>query len=572
MKHIRPLLFVLALCLASCNKNFLDPKPTDRLSETAVWSSPSLIEAALNYNYNSLSYGIYSTGSIADDNQMLANITDEVASDYESYEQRNVFVNGTLNPDNVRSSRLNRLGWSETYNYIARANEFIERLNTVTVLTEEQKKTYAGEIKTLRAWRYFNLLKHFGGVPLIAKPFKLGDNYLDVKRATIQETIDFILTDLNAAIPDLPDQASVKGRIDKSVAQAFKSRVLLYAASPLYTNNVNDPAKWNAAAAAAKAVIDGGKYFLELDFEKYRKSFIFYDPASPEIIFAREHNALNGTGLDVNALNPPYSHGPTGSGGLSYYAPLQQLVNDYETVDGKAITDPTSGYDPQDPYTNRDPRFNAFIYHHGSVINGRSLDYRDGDDPSARGLDRPSSGTYVNPTGYNTRKFVNEARFTADGTAITPGLNEPTPWIHIRYAEILLNYAEAINEAVGPADAYEPVNQIRRRAGLPDLPAGLSQSELRDRIRHERRIELVFEEHRFWDVRRWKVLEETQNITLGAIKIEGTDAKNVTYSEEDAQGNDLTVERKFFAPKNYFWPISRAELFSNPNLAQTPGY
>jgi hypothetical protein len=498
---------------------------------------------------------------------MLANITDEVVSDYEGYEQRNVFVNGTLNADNVRGSRLNRLGWNESYDYIARANEFIERMNTVTVLTDEQKKTYLGEIRTLRAWRYFNLLKHFGGVPLISKPFELGDDYLNVKRATIPETIDFILSDLNSALSDLPDEALVKGRIDKSVAQAFTSRVLLYAASPLFNNDDNDPVKWKAAADAAKVVIDAGRYMLEPDFEKYRKSFIVYDAGSTEIIFAREHNVLDGTGLEVGFLLPPYSHGPLGSGGLSYFAPLQQLVNDYEMANGKSISEPGSGFDPQNPYANRDPRFYAFIYHHGSVINGRSLDYR----ADGEGADRPSGGVYLNPTGYNMRKFVNEARFSADGTTVLPGASDPVPWIHIRYAEILLNYAEAINEAEGPGNAYMPVNLIRQRAGLPDLQVGLSQSQMREKIRHERRIELVFEEHRFWDVRRWKILEQTQNITIGAIGITGPTPENVTYEEVPAEGWDL-VQDRVFESKHYFWPITRAELFSNPNLTQTPGY
>ncbi len=558
-------LLIIAYSFGSCKKGFLDPNPTDRLAETSVWTSPSLIEAALNYNYNDLSFGIYTRGGIADDNQMLANITDEVASDYEGYEGRNVFVNGELSTDNIRSSRFTRLGWNESYNYIARANEFIERLQTVTVLSAEKTAAYEGEIKTLRAWRYFNLLKQFGGVPLISTPFKLGDDYLNVSRATIAETLAFILADLDAGIAKLPDQPSVKGRIDKLIAKSFRSRVLLYAASPLYTGGTSDNAKWQAAAVAAKEVIDAGRYSLEPDFEKYRKSFITYDPASSEIIFAREHDAIYGTGPTGNGLLPPYSHGPLGAGGLSYYAPLQQLVDDYETSNGLSITDPLSGYNPQNPYINRDPRFNAFIYHHGSVLNGRTLDYR------VDGTDRPAGGVYVNPTGYNTRKFVNEARFNANGTGITPGANDPVPWIHIRYAEILLNYAEAINEAEGPANAYQSINLIRQRAGLPNLTPDLSQSQLRDKIRHERKIELVFEEHRFWDVRRWKILESTQSITLGGIAITGATPTAVTYAPVTAEGYDL-IQTRVFLQKHYFWPIQRAELNANPNLTQTPGY
>jgi hypothetical protein len=338
----------------------------------------------------------------------------------------------------------------------------------------------------------------------------------------------------------------------------------LYAASPLY-NTSNSFAKWSAAAAAAKEVIDGGKYALEPGFEKYRQLFITYDPSSPEIIFAKENSILVSPEYGNGQLSPPLSHGTTGAGGLSYFTPTQQMVDAYEMSNGKSVSDPSSGYNEQDPYKNRDPRFYAFIYHHGAKLNNRPLDY------SVDGTDR-QFGVYGNPTGYNMRKFINEKRFNADATAIeNPNLSEATPWIHIRYAEILLNYAEAVNEAEGPANAYEPINLIRERAGMPNLPAGLSQQEMRQRIRNERRIELAFEEHRYWDVRRWKIADQTENITVNGIKITKNDDGTQTFEVTAAEGPDIVNERKFLSHQ-YFWPIMRSEILANPNLTQNPGY
>ncbi len=560
---INMFLFIF-LIFTSCKKDFLEPNPTDRLSEDNVWNSPSLIEGLLLDNYKSLSYGIYSQGGVGDDNQMLASLSDEVVSIYEGYEGRIIFMNGQLNADNVENSRFNKLGWRNQYYYVARANEFLNRINEVTVLDEDRKKALTGEMKMLRAYRYFNLLKHFGGVPLIDKPYTLGIDYKNIKRSSIEETINFIIREFDEAIALLPIEAVERGRINKSIAQALKSRVLLYVASPLY-NAENNVAKWSDAAAAAKEVIDAGKYSLEMNLEKYRQMFVIYSPSSPEIIFAKETSILSSPEYGNSGLNPPVSHGTTGAGGLSYFTPTQQMVDAYEMSNGKPISDMASGYNSQDPYKNRDPRFYAFIYHHGAKLNNRKLDY------SVDGTDRQFA-VYGNPTGYNMRKFINETRFNADATAIiNPGMNEATPWIHIRYAEILLNYAEAINEAEGPVNAFEPINLIRQRAGMPDLPTNLSQSEMRQRISNERRIELAFEEHRYWDVRRWKIAEETGNITVEGVKItkdtNGTDIFEIV----PAEGPDI-VNKRTFLPYQYFWPIMRSEILANPNIEQNPGY
>jgi hypothetical protein len=563
-KYILAISISILCLITSCKKDFLDPNPTDRISDENVWKSESLIEALLIDNYKSLSYGIFSFHGIYDDAQMLASLSDEVVSIWEEYDGRVKYVNGQLNADNVESGRFGKLGWRNQYYYITRANEFLSRIGATDALSIDVKNSYTGEMKALRAYRYFNLLKHFGGVPLIDKPFKLGEDYLAVKRASMDETVDFIVKELNESIDLLP-ATNTNERISKPVAQAFKSRVLLYAASPLY-NPGNMTSRWADAAEAAKAVIESGKYSLEMDFEKYRKMFITYDPSSPEIILVKESSIQASSEYGSYELIPPLSHGTTGAGGFSYFAPTQQMVEAYEMNNGKPITDASSGYNTQDPYKNRDPRFYAFIYHHGAKLNNRALDY------SVGGTDMRKA-VYANPTGYNMRKFINEARFNADATAIiSPNLNEPTPWIHFRYAEILLNYAEAINEAEGPTKAFEPINSIRARAGIPNLPSGLSQAEMRERIRNERRVELAFEEHRYWDVRRWKIAEQTENITVKGIQITKNDsAAPPTFEVVPADGPSM-VNKRTFLSHQYFWPIMRSELLNNPNLTQNPGY
>lgn len=578
-KYFLPgVLMMMLFIISSCNKEFLDPRPTDRLAENTVWSSPALIEGAVNRLYNDLNFGMYTQYAFGEDNQILGSITDELASIYEGYEGRVVLVNGQLGPDNVRGHRLNRLGWNEQYLYVSLTNQFLERVELTEVLTPEEKNRLTGEARLLRGFHYFNLLKQFGGAILIDKPFKLGDDYFAVGRSTIEQTISFIVNDINEGISLLPEQAAVRGRVDKNVGRALKAKVLLYAASPLYTEGANDVAKWQAAADAAKELMDGGKYSLELDFEKYRRSFIVNDPASPEIIFAEEHTVLDppvfgnpqgsptyGTGTSSAGLNPAVSFGTTGAGGVAYGSPIQQLVDDYEMENGKMINEPGSGYDAQDPYVNRDPRFDAFIWHHGSMLNQRALDTRLG-----VGFDM-QWGVFGNPTGYYMRKFVNEERFNSTATAIiNPFTNDPVPWIFFRYAEVLLNYAEAINEAAGPALAYGPINQIRARAGMPALDAGLSQDQMREKIRHERRIELVFEEHRFFDVRRWKIAEQTQNFTVMGANITG-DIGSEVYGVAPIAGIDVTTDRVFL-PHHYFWPVQRNEILANPEIQQNPGY
>lgn len=566
-KKIYSIFIAAIVFMSGCKKDFLDPSPTDRLPETAVWQSAQLMEAFLNDNYNDISEGFYSWKGHGDDNQMMAAVCDEAISTYELYEGRQVLINGDLNPDNVENHRMNRLKWSNNYNYINKANIFLKNVGSSKVLDDATKKRFIAEMKTLRAFRYFTLLRRWGGVPLIGEPFGLGADYSTITRASIEQTISFIKKDLEEAITDLPVTPAVNGRLTKGVAMSLKSRLLLYAASPLYSSS-NDLVKWQAAADAAKAIMDAGYYSLEPTLEGLRIIFFNGSVSSREIIFRQQTHPNTGPGgiFGIVEYNFCRAGGSVGAGAYSYYTPTQQMIESYEMANGKLISDPTSGYNSQNPYQNRDPRFYAFIYYHKAPFKNRQMDY------SQTGRDKGVGREYQNPTGYNMRKFINENYFNADGTSVLPLASQADriPWIHIRYAEILLNYAEAINEASGPANAYAPLNLIRARAGMPHLPAGLSQAEMRERIRNERKIELAFEEHRYYDVRRWKIAQITENMIVKGIKITNVGGVDL-FETVTATGTDIEPIRKFL-PHQYFWPIPRAELFASPALTQTLGY
>jgi hypothetical protein len=326
----------------------------------------------------------------------------------------------------------------------------------------------------------------------------------------------------------------------------------------LYTDEINDLSKWEAAAAAAKDVMDLNKFSLVTDLnanpaENYRLLFL-EPPTTSEDIFSREYKNTSPS-MAMERMNAP-----NGYGGWGGNCPMQNLVDDYEMENGLPIGDPASNYDPQDPYTDRDPRFYATILYNGAPYRGRQVEtFLPGGKDSPDGVEPWNTS----PTGYYLRKFLKESITLEDwnnmGTA---------SWRYFRYAEILLNYAEAQNEAVGPDQSvYDAINAIRSRAGMPDLPAGLSPDEMRERIRNERRIELAYEEHRYFDVRRWLIAEDVENAPAQGISITKNGNGTLTYQTKVALGE------KNFQPQHYWFPIPIEEVnASDGAIEQNPLY
>jgi hypothetical protein len=387
--------------------------------------------------------------------------------------------------------------------------------------------------------------------------------------------VNYITSECDSAAQVLPmTQTGLNyGRASKGACLALKSRVLLYAASPLFngttlaTGNLAqyvgypsyDKERWKLAEDAAAAIISSGAYSLNVDNSTPGNGFqqLFTLRYNTEYIFPlmRDANA------DFESLwDPPSRTGKNGA------FPLQGLVDAFPMANGLPITDPASGYNPQDPYANRDPRLGFTVIHDQTMLQNRLESgftpvniYVGTYNGVATGPDAVNIGTR---TGYYTNKMLDPAAVASDFIHKTNRC-----WPLMRYAEILLNYAEAANEYDGPTpQVYAAIEAIRQRAGLNpyQLPLGLSQDEMREEIRNERRIELAFEEQRFWDVRRWKIADQTENIMTKGMEVD-RNGGSVAYKT-------FNVRQRNFRPAMYLWPFPQSEVAKSPELAQNPGY
>ncbi len=540
-KILYSILSATCIFLFGCEKNLLDQVPKDALSEVVVWSDPQAAKQFVNgiygampsgfdRNYQGWGKGLYLLDGVTDDGDVCMPWT-----------SANQLQSANFLPSSSPWAEL----WTDYYRLVRQANVALANLDKLS--DEAIKKTLKGEAYFLRAFVYHDLLRWYGmksngseptGVPLIDKPLSPNEN-LQISRSSYDAIVDFIISDLTKAAEMLPEKGEIEaGRATKGAAYALQSRVLLYAE------------RWQQAADAAKKVMNT-RYSL---FPDYRTLFLTKN--NDEIIYAKKfqdpdkvHFGLN-TGFDV--INSPRSFKGANDAGWGGNVPTQNFVESYEMTDGKPRT--TSPlFDPTKPFDNLDARFYATVIYNGSTFRGHVMQmYPGGDDVTNQPED--------SKTGYNLRKFHDE-RFPV----YTKSSDQD--WIYIRYSEVLLNYAEAQNEAVGPdASVYDAINLIRKRpsTNMPDLSAGLSKDEMRNRIRNERRVELAFEEHRFFDIRRWRIAESLLNGPLYGLKIEKT-GNNFTYTR-------YPFENRSFPSKMYVFPIPQSEIDKNPAAKQIAGW
>lgn len=548
---------ILALLLITgCNDDFLDTKIDSNLTKDRVFVSYDYTSQFLVGTYAWLPKGLNRI-----DDAMLASASDEAEHTWEGSEIQRFNLGSWgphSNPDDL---------WSHFYTGIRRVNLFLENVDQVDLKTYElnplpemqleyQQRVgdlarWKYEARVLRAYFYFELLKRHGPVPIITQTLDLDDDFRQFERNSIEECVDFIVSECDAAASELntyPGRATndnnAGGRVTKGAALALKSRVLLYAASPLYLApddlsdaKPSDPEKWTKAADAAKAVIDLGVYDLEANYSNAFNNF-----RSKELILAYRYGATNS--FERANYSVGYEQARSGT------TPSQNLVNAYEMTNGKAITDPDSGYDPQNPYQGRDPRLAQSIIVNNSQWNGRTVELWEG-GRDGKGKDQASR------TGYYLKKYV------VENLDLSLNRTQVHTWALFRLAEIYLNYAEALNEYnPGDPDIAKYVNLVRNRAGMPDLPEGLTQEQMRERIRNERRVELAFEEHRYWDVRRWKVAPEVLGAPLTGMSIQRKDDQAFQYEE-------ILVESRVFSPKMYWYPVPLSEIIKT-NWPQNP--
>lgn len=529
---------VFALILFSCD-DILEMTPKDKIAETEVWSDEALTQAYVNSCYLGLNSG-YPI--------LLGAACDEI---YDVHDLGSFYtvLRGDLTADNISgiSERLNF--WSTAYSNIRNINIFFENIDDAPI-NDQLKQVMKGEMKFIHAYIYASLIWRYGGVPIINNIFELNDDY-SVPRDSYDNCVDFICTELDEAIGLLPDKQpdSDSGRASADAAKALKSRVLLYAASPLNNAN-NDLSKWERAADAAEVLLHSD-YSLYSDYQK------LFLQDNDEIIFARYFTQANST--------PIHQYwGRNGSHGWGMGSPTQNLVSDYEMINGElpfldnGTVNARSGYDPANPYVNRDPRFYASVLYDGSLWMGRETETYTG------GLD--SRGSSIEPwnasfTGFYIKKYM---PLEIPPTGSTEGTT--SPWIFFRFAEILLNYAEAKYELGDEVTARKYVNMVRARDGVQMPPVTATGDELREKIHHERRIELALEDHRYFDVRRWKIAPVTENKNVLGITIKKLADGSKTYEISQL------MERSF-DDKNYLLPIPRAEIDRSLGaLTQNPGY
>lgn len=465
--------------------------------------------------------------------------------------------NAVYNPDDM---------WNRLYNGIRMANEFMENadhVNLDTYKNDPSKQTeYQNRLKDIRIWKaevqflrayfHFELLKRYGPVPIVTTSLSINGDYGNTERPSMEECVNFISTECDKAANVLElspwrDNTAL-GHATKGAALALKSRLLLYAASPLYQDWKNtdeaslpsDKSQWEMAAAAAKAVIDLGQYSLN----PFYTDLFINNFQSTEFIFMKRYTANS----SFESYNFPISYG--GKGGTN---PSQNLVDAYEMNDGTAFSW-ANATQAANPYKNRDARLNATIIVNGSQWKQSTVECWTGGKDGAY-------TTNATKTGYYLKKYANESV-----NILTGGGALGHTWPIFRLAEIYLNYAEALNECdPGNPDIAEYVNTIRSRADQPDLPSGLTQEQMREKIRQERRVELAFEEHRAWDVRRWKIASSTLGTELRGV--------NITKDATDTYRYDpYTVEQRTFQPKMYWYPIPQSELLKLSTWEQNPGW
>jgi hypothetical protein len=618
--------FLAALVFfAACSKKFLNTQPLGSIPSEDTWKDGGLANAYVTNIYNGLANGGFQE-------QELASLSDEAVFVHPG-RGINTINEGTLGPANE--------GWIDpTYYYDSMYN----RIRGCNVALEELRKNLIpdaglvarleGEAHFMRAYYYHQLVRYYGGVPLVDHSYALNEDY-SLARSPFADCVNFIVKDCDSANTLLSGKAMDIGRANSLAALALKARILLYAASDLHDiptaksksstiSGFSNPellgyisgdrtARWQAAKDAALAVLNAGSgYKLDLssaasakDAQTYYTSIAMgggsNDPtldkaASVELIFQRDFSPqlyTGGPGGDGTSIG--LDNGPNGYHNWAGNAPIQQLVDDYEMMDATGSKfDWSNPVEAAAPYANRDPRLYATILFDGAPWKPRDK-ITSNPDPANQiqtgayemthggvlqaGLDTRQSpvenwnGTW---TGYYMRKFIDPNPNVVDNNT-----RQFIPWPALRYTEAVLNYVEANIELGNDGEAQIWLNKIRRRAGMPDVTdAG---DALRQRYRNERRVELAYEEHRYHDARRWMIAPTTLGRQLRFINVVGTlkpgalapapyrhDETIYTYTYTPYTDNSL--ENRTWIDKMYFRPISRDEVNKNNKLIQNPGY
>lgn len=547
------ILLLSADLLTTTSCDFMDCDESDNYTLQEIQGSYNRVKQFVTSIYGYLPSDFCNTHGA-----MLDATTDDAIHVYESSAIQRI-VNGTWSANYTVDDKF-----AYYYNAIHDANYYLTTLSGLTFDTWENGDDYQDwmqnydnyqyQVRFLRAYFYFELVRRYQNVPLITKPLSQTETN-QIEPSSAQEVLKFIINECTEIAPKLPIKSTSiaqaeNGRATRAMAMALKSRAALYAASPLYNTN-GDNAKWTEAAKASHDIIaSAGELGLGLD--TYANLFKSKNYNSKEVILCRP------TGTSKTFEQANYPMGVTG--GNTTTCSTENLASAFEMKDGRAFdwNDPTM---KANPYKDRDPRFYLTIVHNGMLWPAKkAVDISEG---GANGLPLTNATT----TGYYLRKYVdNSISFEAGSTTAATHHN----WILFRYAEVLLNYAEAMIHVNGNCDykdatytmsAREALNAVRKRAGIPEV-AACSQDEFLTRVKHERRVEMAFEGQRFWDLRRWKNLDETKNIY----------AVRITHHDGVLSYEKTLLSERSVSNKLYFYPIANVELFKNKKLVQNSGW
>lgn len=546
------LVLIVAGFLSSCKK-YYESVPVEAVTNDYIWDTKD-------------SNGVYASQYLFEIYASLPDGTNRISKDFLDAGSDDAVTSQTIaapvtllatngitifnNPDDA---------WASTYAAIRKATDFLNNFHKVPLKNKSEQKYWFGEARFLRAFFYWELVKRYGGIPILGDSVKGLKDDVQLPRNSFETCVNYIVSECNRAKDSLredPVSDADYGRITKDAALALKAHVLLYAASKLYNGgNTGDSLngysdynnqRWALAADAAKAIIDEGKYSLEPKFTD-----IFLLQRSREVIYGK----TNTLGYFTETQNAPINYATAPASGNT--SPTQELVDAYGMKNGLEINDAGSNYDPKNPYANRDPRLSYTVLYNGAMWLSVPLQTFIG------GVNRPGGTTVQTQTGYYMRKFLGNFENA------TQFENHGRDWIYFRFAEVLLNYAEAKNEYSGPSeDIFVAIDSIRKRAGLDPyaISRSISQDSLRTIIRNERHKEMAFEEQRYWDIRRWKIGEAVyNNHPLHGMDITKT-ADGYIYNISPV------LNTAFDESKMYFYPIPYNEMVSNQNMRQNPGW
>ncbi|MBF0651663.1 RagB/SusD family nutrient uptake outer membrane protein [Dysgonomonas sp. GY75] len=583
---------LFAVCIAtftltSCEDafgDFLDKQPSNELTEEEVFSDWNLM---VEFHYDTYNFLRHGAGRIKD--SWLDSATDLAETSYSTGGVRTTFNIGNYY-GSAGEAELTAT-WEHHYRAIRKCNMIITRIESVPkepslsdTKYKEDKLNYTSEARFLRAYFYWELFLRYGAIPIVTEVLDPNGDLLSnyINRPTVKEyVVDFILKELKECEAGLLTydsawDSSQAGRIGQPMARALYSRIMLYMASPRFS--AESGVTWQQAADAAKSFIDdyGANFSLftttdadgnALGVESYTNALLrtAYSGNNKEVIFYR-----NDVVIRWDAIRNDTPVGEGGNGGL---CPSQNLVDMYDMADGSSpfaqydktgapvytnntpAVNAASGYNDAKPWTNRDPRLAATVLYNGVKWGNGNINVVSGQ------RDNPIGNTNATPTGYYVRKYIPETILSAEHSQSAYRL-----WTIMRYAEILLNYAEALNEAQGPGtEVYNMLDKIRHRAGISGKIADRSdltssKDNMRNFIHKERTVELAFEEHRAWDVRRWNVAVEALSRPIYGVNVsaDGTITRKVAQS-------------RVFENKMYLYPIPEGEVWKT-GIENNPGW